>query len=83
MSRIITDCIVTGDIGSDHLPVITTLNFKTSHKTRQIVNLIQWASNVDKKLSGYEESNNNDDNIQAISDIFKETKEEALSPANP
>ena len=74
MNRIITDCTVSSDIGSDHLPVVTTLNYKTSPTTRQIVNLKQWASNVDKRLSGYEESDNVDNNIQAISDIFKETK---------
>ena len=53
------------------------MNFKISHKSRQIVNLKKWASNADNRLARYKATDTIDTDIQAISQIFKETKEES------
>ena len=77
MSRIISDCRVTGDVGSDHRPVCTTLNFRIRVNKRQNVNLKQWAANTDKQLSKFQKLDNINENIQAISNIFKTAKDES------
>ena len=77
MNRLITCCGVSGDVGSDHLPVVTTLNLKIKQKLRQIVNMKQWSSNIESRLARYEATRNINENIHAVGQIFKETKEQS------
>ena len=77
MNKLIADCSVRGDIGSDHLPVVTTLNQKIRYKLRELVNMKQWAITIDKKISCYTATENIDENIETISRLFQEAKSES------
>ena len=54
MNRLITCCGVSGDVGSDHFPVVTTLYLKIKQKLRQIVIMKQRSSNIESWLARYE-----------------------------
>ena len=77
MNRLISCCTVSGDIGSDHYPVVTTLNLRIENKFRQKVNMKQWSLNAEARLNRYVATKDIDKNIHAISQIFKETKEQS------
>ena len=76
---LIESCIVRGNVGSDHLPLITTLTFKVRRQTRSKVNRKQWASNVDKEMKNLELSDNIDENISKVNGIFREAYDNSCS----
>ena len=41
-SRLVQSCIVSGDIGSDHLPITTTLSFRVAVNIREKLNMNSW-----------------------------------------
>ena len=75
MSRWVESCKAEGQIGSDHVPVKTTLSFDIDHESRERVNLSAWAEQVDLELSHFELSNDINDNIDAINSVFLQMRE--------
>ena len=75
-SRLVNACFVEGDIGSDHLPVITRLSFQSQPVQRTKTNFILWAKAVDEKLRGFVASDDIDKNIMDINQRFMEAKHE-------
>ena len=69
---IINSCIVRGDIGSDHLPLITSLVFKVKQTRHCKVNLMLWAANVDKDMESIVLTDDLDRNIDNINNIVRE-----------
>ena len=73
-SRYIDSCYVDGNVGSDHLPVITCLCFKVEKIQEEKVNLIQWAKNLDEMLIGYKVDSNIDKCINSLNAIVHDAK---------
>ena len=73
-SRLVQSCHVHGDVGSDHLPVITTLSFYKTSKEKQKTNINLWAQTIDRMLERYTVSNDIDKNIENLGGILIEAK---------
>ena len=52
-SRFVESCQVRGDVGSDHLPVTTTLSFTDEIKEQEQINMDVWAKYVDRELESH------------------------------
>ena len=78
-SRLVESCYVDGDIGSDHLPVVTTLSFKSKPMWKVKTNMTNWAKEADKMLENFVMSDDIDKNIVAINRIFAEAKEKCTN----
>ena len=80
-SRLMESCYVEGDVGSDHLPVVTKLSNNEQVNPLMKTNLTMWAQTADKLLSEkFFESDSVDENIDSINQIFLEAKEMNTRP---
>lgn len=79
ISPFVRSCYVSGDIGSDHYPLITTLdwNCQTHSKPVEKTCLQLWAQNIENLLSHYSASSNIDENIINLNKIFQLAKEQS------
>ena len=82
-SRFVESCQVRGDVGSDHLPVTTTLSFTDEIKEQERINMDVWAKYVDRELESYELSECIDTNIEYIGKVFMETRARCLTVKKP
>ena len=74
-SRLVESCFVEGDLGSDHLPVVARLNFgKQRLPTRELIDLVSWAEEVDRRMEIFIAPDNIPDHIDSINTIFMESK---------
>ena len=73
LSPFVEACYVDGDIGSDHLLLITILSFKITPRKKKKVNMKLWAKTVDDAIEQYTASEDIDGNIEFINRIFKES----------
>ena len=86
MSPYILSCDVEGDVGSDHFPVKTLLDFNTSNANiRQKLNFGQWVRRIDETLPNLKvDSLHIDDQIEAVERVFqtlhKECKHKVRRP---
>ena len=82
-SRLVESCYVEGDIGSDHLPVVTTLLSTGNVMTKNRTDISQWASLVDKCLETYEAPENIEEKILKLNVIVKEARETIMREYTP
>ena len=82
-SRYIDSCYVEGNVGSDHLPVITRLCFTAEKIQKEKVNLIQWAKNLDEKLLDYKVNSDIDKCIDSLNAIVHEAKKQNTVKYDP
>ena len=73
-SQLVESCQIGNDIGSDHLPIVTRLSFRSNPVQKTKTNLIAWAQTVDERLQKFAASDDIDQNIERISDIFQKAK---------
>ena len=78
MARLVDSCLVSGDVGSDHLPVVTTLVLQTEAVKCKKVNMKLWAKNIDEELIRYKASPDVNSNVDSISGIFAAMREKSL-----
>ena len=78
-SRLVQSCHVRGDVGSDHLPVITTLSFHKTTKEKQKTNINIWAQTIDRMLEHYTFSDDIDENIENLSRLLMEAKSQCTT----
>ena len=74
-SRLIENCYVGTDFGSDHLPVITELTFCTAKSAGTKVNFNKWVNAVDTKLENYVMLVDIDESIADLNRIISECKQ--------
>ena len=75
-SILVENCFTQGDIGSDHLPVITVLGIKAGRMTKVTrINTTLFAAMVDKRLEEYVMPDNIDESISQLTQIISECKE--------
>ena len=82
-NRYIESCYVSGDVGSDHLPVVTCLKFKSDTEMREKVNLAIWAQTVDKNLENFVVDSNIDASIDKLNKIVKASRSQCTRKRNP
>ena len=68
---------MSGDIGSDHLPITTTLSFRVAVNVRDKLNMNSWAEKVNAEILLFKPTNDVNENIEKITQIFKETKKQS------
>ena len=83
MSPFVESCYVSGDVGSDHFPLITVLTFKIIPVRKKKVDMKLWARTVDNQMENYDASENIDQNIEQINRIFKESYEISFISTKP
>ena len=81
ISPFVHSCYVSGDLGSDHYPLITTLkwgiqNHPNSHEK---INIQKWADKIDKILTPFHSTANIDENIQNFVTTVCKAKNESTS----
>ena len=81
MSRLVYSCEVGEDIGTDHLPVVTTLQSKVLKKEkRSVINMDLWAEKLSNCVSEMVSNNLSiDEEIDKLESIFQCTKAESSS----
>ena len=70
MNKDISTCTTKGDIGSDHVPVVTTLRSKVDLKTRTGFSVKVWASQVDNRLKDFMLTDDVEDDIIRLNEVF-------------
>ena len=83
MNRIIESCETKGDVGSDHIPVITYLKSTAEEQKRTIVNMKLWANMIDKRMESVVITDNIDTSINEITELFRETKDKCTKIIDP
>ena len=83
ISPFVESCYVSGDVGSDHSPLITVLSFKIIPVRKKKVDMKLWARTVDNQMENYDASENIDQNIEQINRIFKESYEISFISTKP
>ena len=78
-SRIVQSCVVGNDIGSDHFPVTTTINFKAATGPKERVNMNLWAEKVNTRIMDFKPTNDINSDIDRIAEIFQLTKRQSTS----
>ena len=73
--QLVESCYVEGDVGSDHLPIITTLSLKMNTQTIQKTDIASWVQAVDLALNDYIATDDINRNISTITQIIQQTKE--------
>ena len=68
---LIESCTVSGDIGSDHFPVVTTFKHKTNARSYRKVNQSLWAAYIDKDMENLSLTGKVDEDIENVSNIFQ------------
>ena len=79
-SPFVESCTVSGDIGSDHYPVVTTLSFRAKVDMRNKVNKSLWAALINKEIENLKLSGCIDKDIENVSSIFQNTYAKSSSP---
>ena len=76
-NHLVESCFVDGDIGSDHLPIVTVLtnSIRTEAVAREKTNMTRWVKVVDKLLSGYKISDSIEESIHDINEVITEAKQ--------
>ena len=74
MAKEITSCVTKGDVGSDHIPVVTTLKAKVSMKAKNGIGMKRWAKLVDEELAYFTATNDVENDINTMNKIFEDTK---------
>ena len=75
--------VTTGDIGSDHVPVVTTLKSKVDGKTRTGISIKLWAGLVDGGLENFTLTNNVENDIDRLNEIFMDAKDASTFEFKP
>ena len=68
---LIESCTVSGDIGSDHFPVVTSFKQKTMAKSFCKLNQSLWAAYIDKDMEKLLLTGRVDEDIENVSNIFQ------------
>ena len=79
-SRFVEACYVDDDIGSDHLPVVTCLSCQTETSTSHKVSITKWAKSVDEALVQFTISDDIEESINEINQIFDEARLKCTRP---
>ena len=77
-SNLVESCTVYGDVGSDHLPVITCLKIKCEVRRKVKVDLKCMAQIVDEKLKDFKVDSDINSSIEIISEIVKDARQNSL-----
>lgn len=83
MSLEIISCITSGDVGSDHLPVVTTLKARVDMKARVGVSLKRWAKLVDEEMESFSVTGHIENDINRINSVFADAKYRCTSQYKP
>ena len=82
-SKFIASCYVNGDVGSDHLPVFTHLNFGCETRKCQKLDLNIMAQTVDKELENFQIKSSIDQTISDLTKVVQDAKQKSLKIFKP
>ena len=83
MSKLVESCVTQGDIGSDHVPTVTTFKSIVEKRTRSVINIPLWASKVDEQLKSVTITDDISASINSVNDIFRECQTKCVHFFNP
>ena len=81
ISPFVHSCYVSGDLGSDHYPLITALNWGIQNhpNSHEKINIQKWADKIDRILTPFQSTANIDENIQRFVTAVSKAKNESTT----